>query len=143
MYAFNPSLRRQRSIDLCEFKVTLVYIVLSQTDLHSETQTTSPKDPELCFHYHTHKIHHKKIKVELGMPPSRWSACLAFVRLWVPFPALYKPRRVVHTCNPSTWQVLAGRSGVQGYPQLHSEFKASLDNMNPCLRKSTLTWMGI
>lgn len=25
---------------------------------------------------------------------------------------------VVYTCNPNTWEVQAGRSGVQGQPQL-------------------------
>ena len=36
-----------------------------------------------------------------------------------------KPAVVVHGPNPSTWEVEAGRSGVQ----LHSEFEASLDYM--------------
>lgn len=49
----------------------------------------------------------KKIKVELGMLPSWWSACLAVVRLWVPFPALNKPRMVLTSVIPALgryWQ---------------------------------------
>lgn len=42
------------------------------------------------------------------------------------FPEWRKPGRVVHNCSPST-QRAVGRSGVQGHPQLRSEFKASLD----------------
>ena len=33
--------------------------------------------------------------------------------------------------NPTTWQVEAGGSEVQGHPQLHSKFKASLGYMKP------------
>lgn len=33
---------------------------------------------------------------------------------------------VTHACDPSTQEMEAGISGVRGYPQLHSEFKASL-----------------
>lgn len=33
---------------------------------------------------------------------------------------------VAYTCNPSTWDVEAGPSGVQGQPQLHYELKANL-----------------
>ena len=33
---------------------------------------------------------------------------------------------LVHTCNPSTWEGRAGRSGVQDQPGLHSKFKVSL-----------------
>lgn len=38
-----------------------------------------------------------------------------------------EPSIVAQVCNPSTWEVEAGRSGVQGYLQLHREFKASLN----------------
>lgn len=34
---------------------------------------------------------------------------------------------VVCTCDPSTWEVDQEDWGAQGYPQLHSEFEASLD----------------
>lgn len=35
-------------------------------------------------------------------------------------PAQHKPSMIVHTCNPSTWAVKAGRSEVQGHSQLHN-----------------------
>lgn len=41
---------------------------------------------------------------------------------------------VVHTFNPKTWEVEAQELG-QGYPQLHSKLKASLDYMSPFLKK--------
>lgn len=31
MYAFNPGLRRQRQLDLCEFEATMLYIKSSRT----------------------------------------------------------------------------------------------------------------
>jgi hypothetical protein len=37
-----------------------------------------------------------------------------------------KPDMVVHNYNPSTWEVEAGRSGVQGQSQLCTEYEASL-----------------
>lgn len=37
------------------------------------------------------------------------------------FKARAQPSVVVHTCNASTQEVEAGRSKVQGQPQLHSE----------------------
>lgn len=33
--------------------------------------------------------------------------------------------QVLQPCNPSRWEVKAERSGVQGHPGLHSEFKAA------------------
>ena len=41
---------------------------------------------------------------------------------------------MVHICHPSTWEMEAGGSGVQGHPWLHSEFEASLGYMRPCLK---------
>lgn len=38
---------------------------------------------------------------------------------------------VVHTCNPSTWELEARESGVQGRLWLHSEFEASVGEMTP------------
>lgn len=43
---------------------------------------------------------------------------------------------VACACNPSIWEVESGGSGVQGYPQLHCEFTASLGYMSPCQRDS-------
>lgn len=42
------------------------------------------------------------------------------------FPGPYKLGRVTDSCNPSTWDVEAGGSWAQGYPQIHSETEASL-----------------
>lgn len=38
-------------------------------------------------------------------------------------------------CHPSVWEVESGGSGVQGYPQLHGEFMASLSYMSPCQKR--------
>ena len=46
---------------------------------------------------------------------------------------------VEHTCNPITEEIEAGESEVQGYPGLHSEFKANLDYMKPCFKIKTTT----
>jgi hypothetical protein len=40
----------------------------------------------------------------------------------------------MHICEPSTWEVEAGGSEVRGYPQLHSEFEASLGYIRACLK---------
>lgn len=37
-------------------------------------------------------------------------------------------------CNPSTWETVAGESGIQDHPVLQSEFKASLDMVRPSLK---------
>ncbi|EGW02589.1 hypothetical protein I79_018095 [Cricetulus griseus] len=45
---------------------------------------------------------------------------------------------VVHTCNPSTWEAGVGGSlGVQGQPDLQSEFQDSQDcyTKKLCLKK--------
>ena len=39
-----------------------------------------------------------------------------------------EPGMVVHTCDPSTWEVEAGGSGIQDLFELYSEFKSSLSN---------------
>lgn len=43
---------------------------------------------------------------------------------------------MVLACNPSTWEVDTGRADVQGQPQVHSEFEASLIYMKPCLKST-------
>lgn len=40
----------------------------------------------------------------------------------------------VHACNSNTQEVEGGGSEVQGHPQLHSEFKASLGYIKPYLK---------
>lgn len=39
--------------------------------------------------------------------------------------------RSAHTCTPSTWGVAAGRSEVEGHPQMHSQSEFQLDYMRP------------
>jgi hypothetical protein len=38
-------------------------------------------------------------------------------------PALYEPVVVLLACDPSTWELEAGGSGVQSHPQLHGEVR--------------------
>lgn len=38
----------------------------------------------------------------------------------------YRPGVVAQIYNPQTWEVKAGRLGIQGQPQLHGDFEASL-----------------
>lgn len=38
---------------------------------------------------------------------------------------------VAYTCNPSVCNVKAGGLGVQGHPQLGSEFQASMGDVRP------------
>lgn len=42
---------------------------------------------------------------------------------------------VVHPCHPSTWEVMAGGSGVQVHP--YRELGASLGYMKVCLKRET------
>lgn len=43
---------------------------------------------------------------------------------------------MAHACNPSTWEIEAEGSGVQGHPLLHSEFEAGLDYIRHSENKS-------
>lgn len=49
---------------------------------------------------------------------------------------------VARACNLSTWKAEAERSAVQGYPQLHSEFTASLGYMSLCQKIQYQEWGG-
>jgi hypothetical protein len=42
---------------------------------------------------------------------------------------MLKPGVVVHTCNPSAWEVKAGGLRVPGQPRLHSETLNSVHNI--------------
>lgn len=42
---------------------------------------------------------------------------------------------VASDLNPSSLEVEGTGSRIQGHPQSHSKFKASLNYMRPCLRK--------
>lgn len=56
MHAFDPALERQRLVDLYEFEMSLVYIMMSRPGTHSETlsqnqnQQTNKKE-ETRAHY--------------------------------------------------------------------------------------------
>jgi len=53
----------------------------------------------------------------------RLAQCLSSdLKCCVCSPTLHTVGTVVHTYNPSTWEVKAGKSGAQGHPWLHSEF---------------------
>jgi hypothetical protein len=56
---------------------------------------------------------------------------------WIGSLALHKTGKVVHSCSRRTWKVKAGRSGVQGHPQLCCEFEGSPGYMRPCQKKET------
>jgi hypothetical protein len=62
-------------------------------------------------------------------------ACLACTKPCDLFSVVHKLSVVVHMCEPSTWQVEAGRSEIQGHPWLHSKFKVSPGNIEPSLQK--------
>lgn len=49
----------------------------------------------------------------------------------------FKQDVVAYACNFSTWKVEPIAPRVQGQHQLHSEFKVSLDHMNPYLKKKS------
>lgn len=42
---------------------------------------------------------------------------------------------VIHVCNPRTWELEAGGSGVQGHPRYISESGTILDDMRPRCRR--------
>lgn len=42
----------------------------------------------------------------------------------------------LHVFNPSLWEVETKGSAVQGHPQPHKEFRASLDYMKPYLKQN-------
>lgn len=52
--------------------------------------------------------------------------CLAWKKPWVPALALHKRGMVKPTCDPSSWEIMAEGSEVQGSPQLQSKFEATL-----------------
>jgi hypothetical protein len=45
---------------------------------------------------------------------------------WILSLALHKPGMVVHTCSPSTWELEAGVSGIEGNPWLRRDLEDSL-----------------
>lgn len=44
-----------------------------------------------------------------------------------------KQNMVVHACNSNIQEVEAGKTGIQGHPQLLSEFETSLRYRRPCV----------
>ena len=49
-------------------------------------------------------------------------------------------------CNSSTWEVEARGSGVQGHPQIHSEFEASMNYLVTLFQEKKIVaeekWVG-
>lgn len=58
VHAFNPALKKLKQVDICEFKTSLVYIVLGQLMLCTETlsQKGGGRNGELCLFYCCDKI---------------------------------------------------------------------------------------
>jgi hypothetical protein len=40
---------------------------------------------------------------------------------------------VAYTCNPSTWELKAGRAEVQGHPWLRGKLEAAVNYLRPYL----------
>jgi hypothetical protein len=53
------------------------------------------------------------------------------------------PGMVVHTCNPSTGEAKTGESWVEGQPELHIEFQASLSYITRLSQKGGRIWIDI
>lgn len=49
-------------------------------------------------------------------------------------PALHELDKTMLALSPGTWDVEAGRSGVQGRPWLHRKYKATLGYLRPLLK---------
>lgn len=64
-----------------------------------------------------------------------WRACLACAKPRVQFPAPHTLGMRAHICNFSIQEVEAGRSAVQGHPQLHSKSEVSPECMKPVSKK--------
>lgn len=62
-------------------------------------------------------------------------SCLACKGPWIQSSADHKPQVLVPILNPSTLEVEAQRSEVQGQPLLHSKFLANLVYIKHCLKK--------
>lgn len=46
-----------------------------------------------------------------------------------------EPSVVAQVCDPSTWDVKAGRTGNESQPQLHSKSEVSLDYTKHCRKE--------
>lgn len=55
-------------------------------------------------------------------------------------PAPQKPDVMVPAWGPSAEEVEVRRAGVQGHPQLHREFEASLGYIRLCLKDRIKPW---
>lgn len=61
----------------------------------------------------------------------QWAECLASMQESLVLSLSLFLSVVVDNSDPCTWEVEAGQLGVQGYPQLYSEFDTSLGYMIP------------
>jgi hypothetical protein len=84
-----------------------------------------------------------KNSLELECDSLNKSACLACRKPQTPSPTLHNFREVTHVCNPSTGEVKAEGSEVQGHLYLPGDLKANLSYTSPCLkRKGSRAWWG-
>lgn len=69
------------------------------------------------------------------------SVCLTSRKLWLQSPVPDKPEMVANACNPSTWEVKAEGSEVQGHPEhsAHSRLESSLTSVRSCLKRTKNT----
>ena len=72
----------------------------------------------------------RKTGLGLGLGFSWYSASPAFLKPWAASLVLHEPRVAVHVHQPSSQ---AGVSRVQSHLWFHTEFKANLSYMGPCL----------
>lgn len=69
------------------------------------------------------------------MKAGKWTQleeCLSIVQ---DSPVPHRLGVVAYACSPSTWEVEAGMSEVQGHPQQHAKFETSLSYMRPCPKR--------
>lgn len=53
----------------------------------------------------------------------------------IPYKKINKLGMAAHASTSRIWEVVAGRPGVKGQLELHSEFKVSLSYMRSCLKR--------
>ena len=49
VHTFNPSIGRQKQVDLCEFRASLVYRVSSRTAMATEKSCLGKKEVHFCI----------------------------------------------------------------------------------------------
>lgn len=82
------------------------------------------------FFYLAHITQTSSQRVEKLIPPPPFYFLTLFTSV-----NLSESGMRLYTCNPSTQQMEARGSGVQGHPWLHIDFEASLGYLSICLKK--------